>query len=138
LRNTPAYSWLSLTKLEPLLDAAHSRLDGVVFENLNWADVLARYDSPSALFYLDPPYWGGEDDYGKGMFDRDQFALIADALGSIEGAFVLSINDRPEVRELFAAFNFREVSLKYTVAAGDAKQANELIITNRDVKTGLL
>jgi DNA adenine methylase len=64
--------------------------------------------------------------------------LIADALGSIEGAFVLSINDRPEVRELFAAFNFREVSLKYTVAAGDAKQANELIITNRDVKTGLL
>ena len=128
----------SLTKLEPLLDAAHSRLDGVVFENLDWADVLGRYDSPTALFYLDPPYWGGEDDYGKGMFDRDQFALIADALGAIEGAFVLSINDRPEVRELFAAFNLREVSLKYTVAAGAAKQANELIITNRDVKTGLL
>jgi DNA adenine methylase len=72
------------------------------------------------------------------MFDRDQFALIAEAVGAIEGAFVLSINDRPEVRDLFAAFNFREASRKYTVAAGAAKHANELIITNRDVKTGLL
>ncbi|ARC88662.1 hypothetical protein [Rhodovulum sp. MB263] len=36
--------------------AAHDRLDGVVFENLPWQDVLARYDGPQALFYLDPPY----------------------------------------------------------------------------------
>ncbi|MCG3266133.1 hypothetical protein [Yoonia sp. I 8.24] len=35
------------------------------------------------------------------MFDRDQFALIAKALGAIERVFVLSINDRPEVRDLF-------------------------------------
>jgi len=128
----------SLTKLEPLLDAAHSRLDGVVFENLDWSEVLRRYDGPDTLFYLDPPYWGGEDDYGKGMFDRDQFALIAEALGEITGNFVLSINDRPEVRELFAAFHFREVSLKYTVAAGAAKTARELIITKRAVRTALL
>lgn len=128
----------SLAKLEPLLDAAHSRLDGVVFESLGWSDVLRRYDGPNALFYLDPPYWGGEDDYGKDMFDREQFALIAEQLGAIEGAFVLSINDRPEVRELFAAFHFREVSLKYTVAAGPVTEAKELIITNREVRTGFL
>lgn len=128
----------SLTKLEPLLDAAHSRLDGVVFESLDWTEVLRRYDGPETLFYLDPPYWGGEDDYGKGMFDRDQFTLIAEALGAIEGGFVLSINDRPEVRGLFAAFHFREAALKYTVSAGAAAEANELIITNKEVRTSLL
>ena len=128
----------SLTKLEPLLDAAHSRLDGVVFENLDWLDVIGRYDGPASLFYLDPPYWGGEDDYGKDMFSNDQFALMAKALSEMEGAFVLSINDRPEVRELFAAFHFKEVSLKYTVAAGDATDAKELIISNRQARTSLL
>ncbi|MBL3554717.1 DNA adenine methylase, partial [Rhodovulum sulfidophilum] len=70
----------SLAKIGPLLDAAHTRLDGVVFENLPWQDVLARYDGPQALFYLDPPYWGSEDDYGKGLFDRDQFAELAERL----------------------------------------------------------
>lgn len=60
----------SLAKLRPILEAAHDRLDGVVFECLDWADLIARYDSPGTLFYLDPPYFGGEDDYGKGLFDR--------------------------------------------------------------------
>ena len=65
----------SLSRIEPLLDAAHEFLEGVVFENLDWRDVLTRYDSPGSLFYLDPPYMGGETDYGENMFaaGRKQF-----------------------------------------------------------------
>lgn len=128
----------SMSKLEPLLDAAHSRLDGVVFENLGWDAVVDRYDGPKTLFYLDPPYWGGETDYGKGMFDRDQFAAIAQRMASMEGAAILSINDVPEIRELFADFHLTEVNLKYSIGAGAAKDACELIITNREVKTGFI
>ncbi len=120
----------SLARLEPLLEAAHERLGNVVLENLDWADLIRRYDGRSTLFYLDPPYWGGESDYGKGMFGRDQFATMADLLGSIKGKFILSINDRPEIRELFVAFNFEEVSLKYSVSKTGSKDANELFITN--------
>jgi DNA adenine methylase len=87
-----------LSKIEVLLDAAHERLENVVFENLDWSDLIRRYDKSGTLFYLDPPYWGGEDDYGKGLFDRSQFAAIADQLAAIEGKFILSINDRPEIR----------------------------------------
>ena len=54
--------------------AAHERLDGVVFECLGWAELVQRYDGPETLFYLDPPYFGGESDYRKGIFDRSQFA----------------------------------------------------------------
>jgi DNA adenine methylase len=37
-----------------------------VIECLPWSDFVARYDSPTTLFYLDPPYWGSETDYGAG------------------------------------------------------------------------
>lgn len=120
----------SLSRLEPILEAAHERLESVVFENLDWAELICRYDGPGTLFYLDPPYWGGEDDYGKGLFDRSQFEKMADVLAGIRGKFLLSINDRPEIRELFAAFRFEEVSLKYTVSAGSSTDAKELFITN--------
>lgn len=128
----------SLSRLEPILEAAHERLENVVFENLDWADLIARYDSPHCLFYLDPPYWGGENDYGKGLFDRSQFQKMADVLGAIKGKFILSINDRPEIRELFAAFRFEEVSLTYSVAASGSTEAAELIISNFEPRIGLL
>ena len=33
-------------------------------ENLDWLDFIDRYDRPETLFYLVPPYFGNEDDYG--------------------------------------------------------------------------
>lgn len=125
-------SRFSLSRLEPLLEAAHERLEAVVFENLDWSDVIARYDSPGTLFYLDPPYVGGEADYGKGMFSDADFGRIAHALAEIKGAFVLSINDVPLARELFAGFQIEEARLTYTIASSEATAARELIIANRD------
>lgn len=123
----------SLTRLEPLLDAAHERLDGVVFENLPWQEVIARYDSRQTLFYLDPPYFGGEADYGKGMFARAEFAQLADRLAEIEGVFVMSINDRPEIRDLFGRYYLDEVRLKYTISKdATGSKARELIVSNRE------
>lgn len=128
----------SLSKIEPLLDAAHSRLEAVVFENLPWADVLRRYDASETLFYLDPPYWGGEDDYGKGMFARDDFSAMAASLSELKGAFVLSINDRPEIRTLFGGFYQEGVELRYSISDKGATEAKELIISNRKIEVGLL
>lgn len=38
------------------LDDIHQRMRRVQVESDDWAEVLARYDRPSTLFYLDPPY----------------------------------------------------------------------------------
>lgn len=43
-----------------------TRLAGVIIENLPYGEFIARYDGPGVLFYLDPPYWGSEGDYGRG------------------------------------------------------------------------
>lgn len=128
----------SLSRLEVILEDARERLDGVVLECLDWAEVVERYDTPETLFYLDPPYFGGENDYGKGLFDRDQFALMAERLGTIKGAFVLSINDTPAIREIFTGFEFEEVRLNYSIGAKSSMEASELIISNQPNRSLLI
>ena len=63
-----------IVKLEGMLEDIHTRLSSVVIEHLPYAEFIRRYDRTETLFYLDPPYWGGETDYGKAMFSRDDFA----------------------------------------------------------------
>lgn len=120
----------NITKLAPMLEDIHERLAGVTIENLRWQDFIQRYDRPETLFYLDPPYYGNETDYGSGMFGRDEFAEMAGVLRGLKGRFILSINDRPEVREIFAGFELVPVELNYSVGGGgNVKAARELIIS---------
>lgn len=114
-----------------MLEDVHERLAGVVIENLDWMAFIDRYDRPGALFYLDPPYFGSEDDYGKQLFARDRFGMMAERLGRLKGEFIMSINDVPEIQKLFANFRFEEVSLNYSINKGKGIAARELIILSR-------
>ncbi len=120
-----------VAKLEPILADVHERLSGVWIEQLPFADFIRRYDHAGALFYLDPPYWNCEEDYGAGVFGRDDFARLAEQLAAIAGGFILSINDTPEIREIFGRFRMQPVSTTYTISdSGNGKRAGELIITD--------
>jgi len=102
---------------------------------LPWADFITRYDRPGMLFYLDPPYFGCENDYGRDisgapLFDRSQFTKMNILLGQIKGRFILSLNDTPEVRSIFSGFAIEDAATAYTVCRNDRQKAvNELIIT---------
>lgn len=119
-------SRFDVTRIEPMLADIHERLAGVTIEQLGYADFIRRYDRPGTLFYLDPPYWGSEGDYGP-LFAPEDFQRLADQLAAIEGRFVLSINDVPETRELFGRFATEAVETTYTVMKGAAR-AGELIV----------
>lgn len=119
----------NLTRLAPLLDDIHDRLAGVTIESLDWLAFIERYDRPETLFYLDPPYWGSEGDYGKALFGRDQFDLMAERLASLKGRFILSINDVPEIRTAFEGFAMEEADLMYSLSGGKGVAAKELIIS---------
>ncbi|NQV81876.1 MAG: DNA adenine methylase [Alphaproteobacteria bacterium] len=73
-----------------MLKDLRTRLSGVVIECLPRADVITRHDRPATLFYLDPPYWENETDYGAGLFSRDDFERLESALGGLSGAFIMS------------------------------------------------
>jgi len=122
-----------ITKLAPMLEDLHTRLSGVVIECLPYDEFIRRYDRPDTLFYLDPPYWGCETDYGRDMFGRADFERLAEQLAGIEGRFLLSLNDVPGVRETFAAFDIEAVETTYTVARkkGSRGKVGEVIISSR-------
>jgi DNA adenine methylase len=121
----------NLNHLGSVLEDVHERLSGVVIECLDWSTFVDRYDRPGILFYLDPPYYGNESDYGADAFHQNDFARIAERLKTLSGRFILSINDCPAVREIFSDFNLVEVPVKYTIAAGAPKDVAELIILDR-------
>lgn len=121
-----------ITKLEPMLADINERLAGVVVEQLPYAEVIRLYDSESTLFYLDPPYWGCEKDYGRDAFERADFERLADMLAGIAGSFILSINDTEGAREVFARFDIETIETTWTIGANSeagSKRVTELIVS---------
>jgi len=119
----------NLLRIEEHLSAAHVRLAGVYVENRPYAEVLSRFDKPSTFFYLDPPYYGSEADYGRGLFSRADYARLRGVLESLKGKFILSLNDRREVRRIYRGFAMRSVQVRYHVGGVD-QAARELLIAN--------
>lgn len=119
---------INLLRLEEEMSEVHMRLAQVTVENLPALDFLKRYDRPAMLFYLDPPYFKAP--HYKHNLDLPDYLELADALAGLKGRFLLSINDRPEMREAFKIFDINPVQLKYSVAKEGLTKAKELLIKN--------
>jgi len=124
---------LNLLRVEEELSAVHLRLSQVYIENKCYAEFIMKYDKPDTFFYLDPPYYGCEDYYGAGIFSRTDFTSLAEMLRSINGKFLLSINDAAEIRQLFKGYVIETVDTSYSSAgANKKKRVTELLVRNYD------
>lgn len=85
----------------PIIFEASKRLQNVVIENKDCVKLINQYDRPESFFYCDPPYYETEGYYEGGGFGRDDHARLADRLCTIQGKFLLSYNDCPEIREIY-------------------------------------
>ena len=121
---------LNLLRLEQELSDAHIRLARVMIENLDFENCIKRYDRPHTFYYLDPPYYGVEDYYGDGLFSCDDFQRLANSLAGVSGKFLLSINDKPEIREIFGAFEVEVAEVMYSCGKGSRPKVGELLIRN--------
>jgi len=124
----------NLLSMEESLAAARLRLARVYIEHVGWADCVAAYDGPETLFYLDPPYWG-TGGYGK-EFDFEQYQIMAEQARIIEGRMVISVNDIPEMREIFEGLQMLGVEAQYTSGQEKSYEAKELLIFNREPQAG--
>jgi DNA adenine methylase len=125
---TPA---VNLLRLETSLSEAHLRLSSAFIENIDWAKCIEKYDRQHTFFYLDPPYW---ETAGYGVeFGIEQYEHMASLMRSMKGKAILSINDHPDIRRIFAGFQLEEAKIDYTVGGGGRAAARtELIIYSWD------
>jgi DNA adenine methylase len=115
-------------RIPEILEQAHRRLMRVQIENLPHQEILKRYDRPTTLFYLDPPYWRRKL-YNYNFSDA-AFQGLEEQLQRIQGRFILSLDDCEEVRDIFGAWRFTKVLLSYTAQKKAKKRYGELLITN--------
>lgn len=106
--STPAHDWANYPKHVPKLT---SRLVGVVIENMPALYVIAKYDGPDTLHYVDPPYvhstrghgnkYCTKHEYRFEMTDADHRELSA-ALHAVQGMVVISGYQCELYEELYA------------------------------------
>lgn len=104
-------------------------------ENMDFADVINKYDSPSTYIYLDPPYWKTENYYSNHDFDRNDHERLANVLHGVQGKFSLSYYDFDLLREWFPEDRYTWVRKEFAKAAAAKKgekqnMGEELLIMN--------
>jgi DNA adenine methylase len=101
---------------------------------MDWLKLMERYDRPHTFFYLDPPYWETE---GYGVdFLLQEYEKMAEPLGRLKGKAIISLNDHPEIRRIFAAFQMDTVPITYNVGGGGRwVERSEVIIYSWDKRS---
>lgn len=54
----------------------------------------------------------------------------------VKGKFILSINDVPQIREIFGAFRLEEVRTTYSIGTGKGSSVGELLVSNFEPVVG--
>lgn len=120
------------------LEALSERLDRVIIEHLDWREVLTRYDSPETCFFCDPPYTTGTQAVYSVRWCEDEHVALRDLLLNLKGTFILTYDDSPLVRELYAGCQLHPVSQQTGINNRSGKKSrrlNQLIITPQSSTT---
>ena len=64
----------------------------IIIENLDFREVIKKYDSERTVFYLDPPYVDRSEDYYGTPFTADDLRDMAAMLTQIRGRFLLKLD----------------------------------------------
>jgi DNA adenine methylase len=106
-----------------------------IVENLDFEEVIKKYDSEKTYFYCDPPYYKTEEYYANHDFGIETHKRLANCLKSISGKFSLSYYHFPQLSEWFTKDKFKWESKEFSKAAmaksGKSQtKGTELLIMN--------
>jgi DNA adenine methylase len=101
------------------------RMARVMVENRDAVDLIDFYDGPESFFFLDPPYVNCADTAYEAFTEFDMQRL-RNRLDKIKGSWILTCDDSPTCRKVFAGLHFSPLSIKYTLSNGrDGKRSKE-------------
>lgn len=110
------------------------------YKILTWVndfeEFLFAYASENSFAYIDPPYFGKGNDLYQFSFNaprqpfsrprEEDHSRLANQLKTLNGLWLLSYDDCPEIRELYSWATIEEISVIYTIKT--ARTKNELLI----------
>ena len=107
-------------------------------ENLDYSELIEKYDSPTTFFYVDPPYWKTENYYSNHDFDSKDHKKLCNQLKNIEGRFALSYYDFELLSKWLPKEEYNWQNKEFSKAAGASKgkkqnKGVELLIMNYEV-----
>jgi DNA adenine methylase len=119
------------------LDLYQQRMRNTIIRNKSYEQVINEFDSPKTFFYLDPPYeeskkTGKLYTHGGMGFDYEKLEQV---LSKTKGKWLLSINDSPNIRSIFAGYFYHPFTVK---AKSRVKAQGKTTIGGKDRKELLI
>jgi DNA adenine methylase len=105
------------------------------FENLDFQNVIEKYDHQDAFFYVDAPYYSTEHYYSNNIFSKKDHERLANCLKSIKGKFAMSYYYFDDLEKWFPKdiYNWKEKEFAKAAAAKAGKtqtKGTEILIMN--------
>ncbi len=92
-------SYSTLSRVVTNFGELSSRISGWKIENLDFANVIEKYDSEDSFFFCDPPY-SSKEWYEFG-FGSDELGRLKDITDHLRGKYLLSFDSNDETARRF-------------------------------------
>lgn len=84
-----------------------------------------KFDFRNSILYLDPPYYEKGCQLYKNHYKADDHKKIADLIKSIDGFWIVSYDNVPQILDLFENVNNRDFNISYS--AGRKRSGKEIM-----------
>jgi DNA adenine methylase len=132
LRKGKVYRNISFRPYIANIEKYKKLIEDVTITNNDYIDIIYEYDSPTTFFFLDPPYEESDTHILYKQNGTIDYENMRQVLRTIQGKFLLTINDSEYIRDTFKEFNQQEVSVTNKSNSPDLKTKGrkELFIFN--------
>lgn len=129
----PAQGW---ARYPNSINTFVKRLQGVIINNLDALEIIRKYDDPTTLFYLDPPYLHTTRTSGSVHYDHEldsamEHRKLAELLHSIKGMIILSGYQSELYQNLFHGWK----NSAKTAKAGNGSRREECLWMSPNIQT---
>lgn len=103
----------------------HERLKNVIIECSDFEKIISRYDSPTTLFYLDPPYLNRRGNIYENEMGRSEHQRLLRLLSNCEGTWIISGYDHEMYHSIEKLGDVQKETFSTTTGAnpqGNGKQ----------------
>ncbi len=95
-----------------------------IIENLDYKDVIKKYDRDDAFFYIDFPYYTERKGYEQTFEGIEQYKEVKEQLDALKGTYIMNESSR-DYKQIIPIFGEPYKEIKHINVASNTKQTGE-------------